>query len=193
MLNMRKLMVAMVGMGALAIAGCSASASVSAGKKANTAAVDSGAYVPAGEVLSVRLDDSVRSFDQGSQPFTATVQQPLVGMDGKVIVPSGAKVTGMAMAIAGNDEQVLRLRFDSIQLVNGDTEALSARVLSAGNYKIARADQRDHGYATVRPKPYADDGRATPYYGYYEGNQREIRLNAGTNVRLELTQPISLR
>lgn len=175
------------------LGGCASSGSSSSGLKGPPTEI-AGAYVPAGEFMRVRLDKELRSFESGRQHFTATVETPLVDSHGYMVVPAGAKVHGQALSIEANRERVLRIELSDIELANGRTADLDARVLSAGNYKLARSEQlTPSGYATIHPKPYAADGRAAPYHGYYVGNQREVRLGQGTTLRLELTSPIVLR
>jgi hypothetical protein len=182
-----------VTLGALTLAGLSGCASSGSGQRSPTSGI-AGAYVPAGEFLRVKLDRELRSFDSGRQNFTATVQSPLVDSHGYMVIPAGAKVHGQALSIEANGERVLRIELNDVETTNGRTAKLDARVLSAGNYKLSRPEQlTPGGYATIHPKPYAADGRAAPYHGFYIGNQREVRLGQGTTLRLELTSPIILR
>lgn len=183
-----------VTLGVVTLAGFGGCASTGSSGLHGPTTTIAGAYVPAGEFMRVRLDNELRSFESGRQPFTATVETPLVDSHGYMVIPAGAKVRGQALAIHANHERVLRLELNDIELANGRTANLDARVLSAGNYKLARAEQlTPGGYATIHPKPYAADGRAAPYHGFYVGNQREVKLGLGTTLRLELTSPIVLR
>ena len=78
--------------------------------------------VPAGTVITVRLNDAVGTkISQSGQTFTATVAQPVEG-DGRTVIPDGAEATGTVVTAtpAGRFKggSVLQLKLDSVT-ING--------------------------------------------------------------------------
>lgn len=104
------------------------------GRRAETART-AGGVVPAGSVVSVRLDRQLStSANEGGDPFTATTTQPLLDDLGRVALPAGSVVRGRVLGVDGADADgetsMLVLGFESIS-GGGHTYALSGTVVDA--------------------------------------------------------------
>lgn len=89
--------------------------------------------LPAGTQLSVRLEDSVSSAQQHSgDSFAATVSAPVV-MDGKTVIPKGARATGHVVEARASGHLKtparLALRLDSVE-VDGKPYSLETATIS---------------------------------------------------------------
>jgi len=104
------------------------------GRRAETART-AGGVVPAGSVVSVRLDQQLStSANEEGDPFTATTTQPLLDDLGRVALPAGSVVRGRVLGVDGADADgetsMLVLGFESIS-GGGHTYALSGTVVDA--------------------------------------------------------------
>jgi hypothetical protein len=166
----------------------------------------SGPFVQAGTTFRVKLDGPLGT--QLSKPgdsFSATLIDPLVDLEGHVLVPAGAKLRGK---IANVDQGVaprLRLSFNTIETEGGaacschvgpQPHALpvEARVVRTRSveypgqplYSSYPGDPSIDRNAAVRVDPtvysYAP-GTSGPY-------SRELELPMGSEMVLELTRPL---
>jgi hypothetical protein len=163
----------------------------------------SGRFVPAGQQLSVRLEQPLDTQDspRGAR-FTATVTQPLFDSSGAVLVPAGARLRGHLHSVAGTTGERLRLRFEGIDTVLGFAP-ISARVDHADYQTYAGAPRVVADY----PGWYGGSLGAYPYpmgggpgyrswyggWGYYDYDvyiPREVHLPAGSTMNLTLTRPL---
>jgi len=98
--------------------------------------------VPIGTTIAVRMDETLSTKDsQPGQPFTATIADPIVGLDGTVLIPSGAKVRGRVTAVEKSDRvgetAVIKLAFESVSF-DGRSYPLQATVVEANPERRTR-------------------------------------------------------
>lgn len=104
------------------------------GRRSETART-TGGVVPAGSVVSVRLDQQLStSANEEGDPFTATTTQPLLDDAGRAAIPAGAVVRGRVLGVDGADADgetsMLVLGFESIAS-GGRTYDFSGTVVDA--------------------------------------------------------------
>lgn len=88
-------------------------------------------HIPAGAELSVRLTNKVASETTAPQSVQAVVIAPVV-VDGNIVLPSGAEVTGVVKDVkAAADGQRAQLRFEFTQMVSGTYRTPFAGVVSS--------------------------------------------------------------
>jgi hypothetical protein len=111
--------------------------------------------LPAGTLLSVRLNDAISADGKGAgATFTATLDEPII-IDGRIVVPRGASVVGQVesgeSANASDRRGYLRLTLNSME-VGGRDLALNTSTLFArgttGKAQVHRA-----GGSTVQLEP----------------------------------------
>jgi hypothetical protein len=98
--------------------------------------------LPAGTLLAVRLLNSISASNPSTNlPFEGTIDRT-VAMDGNVMVPEGAMVTGHVEAArvskAQSDAGYVRLVLDSIDVGGVDTPVRTSTVFARGNAGIVR-------------------------------------------------------
>lgn len=77
--------------------------------------------VPRGTVLNVRLDQELNTTTtRVGDNFTVTVQEPLVAVNGQIVVPEGTTISGMVTGVGAtdqpNEQAAIRLNFLRINL-----------------------------------------------------------------------------
>ena len=121
----------------LVSAACSRGATVEgyeAPTPAATAAPATGASLPEGSTIQVRLDDSLGTDrNKAGDRFTATVSQAITATNGATVVPVGAKVhgtiTGLDDSDRAGDNAYIRLDFDRLS-IGGRDYAFDADVVA---------------------------------------------------------------
>lgn len=91
--------------------------------------------VPIGTTFAVYLDDPLSTeTSRPGDPFTATLRDPLVGPDGHVLLPTGAKVRGRVTDVAASDRAgdtaVIKLAFEAVSF-DGRSHPMRAAVVEA--------------------------------------------------------------
>ncbi len=165
--------------------------------------------IPAGTVMTVRLDSAVgsKSSNQGDT-FTATVADP-VEVDGTVVIPKGAEASGTvheavpAGRIKGGSK--LRISLDHITINGKRYQIASSSVEQAGKGRGKRTAAMGGGGAAVGAliggltgggKGAAIGalvgGGAGTAGAAYTGN-RDIELPAETALSFKLTEPLTVK
>jgi hypothetical protein len=111
--------------------------------------------VTANTQFQVSLDETLSSKNSHSgDSFTATLSEPLRSSHGDVLIPSGAKLYGVVQdAESGKVFASMRgkgkliLRFNEIELANGQRQAIPTTLLNVGSNK-ARASANQEGEIT---------------------------------------------
>lgn len=103
--------------------------------------------VPVGTTLAVTLNQTLAT-DQNApgDAFTARVSEPVLGLDGSVIIPAGATVRGRVTAVEKSDRigetAVIKLAFESIAF-GGGSYPLQASVVKAHPERRTRTSGRE--------------------------------------------------
>jgi len=149
-----------------------------------------GTFGQAGQRFQVSLDqpiDTLESVRRGT--FTAHVVSPILGSDGRVLVPAGAAVTGEVRSLGSLETPYIRVRFDTVETVHG-AAPLQARLRAADYHEymgpwITGYDVGYRsGYAWGGGPSYAND------WYYVAFRPTEVRLPAGARLDLVLTRPL---
>jgi hypothetical protein len=161
-----------------------------------------GPYAPAGQRFSVRLDqaiDTQESLRRGT--FTARLQTPLVGADGRVFAAAGTTVSGHIRSLGSMESPRVLLRFDSIDTVFGPAP-LQASLRGAQyrrypgpvlysvwpGYPVYDGYWGAYGWGPIGGGPgYAYYGG---YWDYFPYRPPEVHLPAGARMDLLLTRPL---
>lgn len=98
--------------------------------------------VPTGTTFAVHLDNMLATDqNQVGDPFTATISDPIVDVDGRVLLPVGAKVRGRVTAAEKSDRvgetAVITLAFESVSF-DGQSYPLQASVVEANPERKTR-------------------------------------------------------
>lgn len=124
--------------------------------------------LPAGTLLSVRLNDAISADGRAGATFTATLDEPIV-IDGRMLVPRGAAVAGQVESAERTNPSdrrgYLRLMLNSIE-VGGHDLTLSTSTLFA--------------------KGALGNAQGPPYGG------SAVQLESGRRLTFRLTEPLSL-
>ena len=136
--------------------GASQSATPAAGEKRQTVAKEPAAkpaVLPAGTVLTVRTASALGSkISSSGQAFDATVARP-VEMDGKVIIPEGARATGQVTEAVPlgrfKGGSRLRVTLDSVTVDGKSYPIQTSSVAEAGKGKGKRTAVMAGGGAAV--------------------------------------------
>lgn len=91
-------------------------------------------YMPAGTLLEVELDQTIGTDESNvGDRFTATVTRPVIAQTGQVVVPEGAKVSGVITGLDESDnigdQAAIRINFDRLTTYQGRTYPFSADVV----------------------------------------------------------------
>jgi hypothetical protein len=161
-----------------------------------------GPFVQAGSVFSVAIDAPIDTFytPPGTR-FTATVKTPLDGVDGRVLVPAGAKVRGTLASVGTADAPLIRMELDSVDTVAG-TLPLRAAVRWAQHYDWTGPPTPEPYASYVYSEGFLDYGTssAAPGVSTYgrsaEGRTmmqpKEVHVPQGAVIQLELTEALIL-
>jgi len=127
-------------------------------------------------------------------PFTATVENALVGPDGVTVVPVGAKVRGRLVSTGSVTDPRLKLELNAIDTAFGPAP-LEAKVRHAQRNEYAGPPVFVPTYSDAYLYPY--DAYAWGWWrpygggpGYLPYSPREIHIPRGASVQLELTRPL---
>ncbi|HVO82464.1 MAG TPA: hypothetical protein VMT28_17170 [Terriglobales bacterium] len=136
-------------------AGQEGSAAPSAGTSAGAAKAEASkaVVVPAGTVLTVRLGEALGSkISQTGQSFTATLADP-VEVDGKTVVPAGAKATGTVVDAKPlgrfKGAASLQIKLTSINVNGSDRSIETSSIVRAAKGKGKRTATMIGGGAGV--------------------------------------------
>lgn len=164
--------------------------------------------LPAGTLIPVRFNETLSSHDSTSgQPFSAQVTQD-VAVDGVVVVPAGATVTG-SVSEASVPRKVggrarLSLSFERLQLADGQTVPISAAFAGAGRSEAPK-DAAIIGGSTLggvvlgEAVDKGEGGIVGGVVGAIAGTVAAVKtkgkpvvLPAGTVMSLELNAPATI-
>src|SRR5690606_20967461 len=98
--------------------------------------------VPTGTQFAIRLEDELSTeTNQPGDPFTAVLDDPIVSVDGTVLIPAGAKVRGRVTAAEKSDRvgetAVIKVAFEAISF-GGRSYPLQASVVEANPERRTR-------------------------------------------------------
>lgn len=98
--------------------------------------------VPTGTTFAVHLDEGLATDEnEVGDPFSATLSDPIVDMNGQVLLPAGAtvrgRVTGLEKSDRVGDSAVIRLAFESVSF-EGRSYPLQATVVEANPERRTR-------------------------------------------------------
>lgn len=101
--------------------------------------------VPTGTTFAVHLDEMLATDqNQAGDPFTATLSDPIVDLDGRVLLPVGAKIRGRVTAAEKSDRvgetAVITLAFESVSF-DGRSYPLQASVVEANPERKTRTSK----------------------------------------------------
>lgn len=164
--------------------------------------------VPAGTMLSLRLDDTLSSHETATGAvFSAEVLQE-VSVDGRVAVPAGSILQGHVSEarppkkIGGR--AVLALSFDTLRPSDGDSVAISARLTQVGKSEVAK-DATIIGASTIGGAILGeaiDDGDGDVVgaivggiagaVGAHKSKGKPVVLPSGTKLQIELESDVSI-
>ncbi len=184
-------------------------------------AAQSGAPVPAGTVLMVRLDTTLATFSNHvGDPFRGSITQAIV-VDGKTLIPAGASVEGRVTKINEprriSGKPTIGILPEAVILPGGeryyldatltDTNIPGSDVNNEGQFKGPSHDRRD----TIEQGSGAAGGMligglvggpvgvlvggmigAGGTTGHWLAKHRSATLPAGTELTLELNRPLTL-
>jgi hypothetical protein len=168
---------------------------------------DGGPVVPVGTAISLRLEDGV---DTGASMvgdvFRARVEADVRAADGAIVVRRGSELHGRVASIGRKGIPQLRLWLESIDTVQGP-EGLRASLRTGrpieypGAEPQGRVDSLCDGQSTPDPfcASYMDliRDKSAGEHGFgrlppLDPRPAEVRLPAGTRLRLVLTEPMQL-
>ena len=103
--------------------------------------------VPTGTTFAIQLDETLGTDrNRPGDPFEATLTDPIVAVDGTVLVPSGAKVRGRVtaaeMSSRAGETAVIKLAFESVSF-GGRSYPLRASVVEANPERRTRTSTRE--------------------------------------------------
>jgi len=101
--------------------------------------------VPSGTAMSIRLNQTLSTETSSvGDGFTATLIEPVIGADGRTIIPSGATVRGRVTAVKPSgrvgETALLKVAFESISF-GGDSHRLDATVVEANPERRTRTSR----------------------------------------------------
>jgi hypothetical protein len=181
----------------MAFTGCAKRHSVTAGTiDVQGAAADA----PVGTEFTVSMNRAIGTLQsREGEPFTATVDTPIVAQDNKILVPRGALLHGKIARVESGEALMLALDFERIETVRGTAE-IHAELRTAERFVVWGPDHRSglHDAAFYPPNawPVGQFGSDLAYYEYafafYDPIGRAIRIPRGADLDLVLTQPLRL-
>lgn len=98
--------------------------------------------IPAGTTFAVRLNETLSTGEsQPGQEFTASLTDPIVAMDSRVVIPSGATVRGRVTAVEPSgrvgETALIKLAFEALSFA-GQSYPLQATVVEANPERRTR-------------------------------------------------------
>jgi len=184
-------------------------------------AAQTGAPVPAGTVLMVRLDTTLATFsNRVGDPFRGSITQPIV-VEGKTVIPAGAAVEGRVTKITEprriSGKPTIGILPEAVILPTGeryyldatltDTNIRGTDVNNEGQFKGSGHDRHDTivqgggaaggmliGGLVGGPVGVLVGGviGAGGTTGLWLGKHRSAALPAGTELTLELNRPMTM-
>jgi hypothetical protein len=191
---------------AAAVAGCSGTTAIRSVQprtpQINTAAIR-GAYAPSGTRIAVRLDQSLSTETAlRGQTFTARLLTPVRANDGRIIAREGATVAGVVAGVRRGRSPIIEVEFTRIDTDSGPASLTVAvrdadRVIYRGDSNAPMPSvsyyQSTAVYTPTFGGPFQySNGPADSSYGtpVYVGPPREVRLDRGATLQLQLTRPL---
>lgn len=188
---------------------------------ATTLAAQTGAPVPAGTALMVRLDTTLATFsNRVGDPFRGSITEPVV-VDGKTVIPAGATIEGRVTKVAEprriHGKPTIGILPEAVILPTGERYYLDATLTDAnipgsdvnteGQFKGSGHDRHDtimQGGGTAGgmligglvggPVGILVGGAigAGSSTGFWLTKHRSATLPAGTQLTLELNRPLTM-
>ncbi len=188
---------------------------------ATTLAAQTGAPVPAGTALMVRLDTTLATFsNRVGDPFRGIITEPVV-VDGKTVIPAGATIEGRVTKVAEprriHGKPTIGILPEAVILPTGERYYLDATLTDAnipgsdvnteGQFKGSGHDRHDtimQGGGTAGgmligglvggPVGILVGGAigAGSSTGFWLTKHRSATLPAGTQLTLELNRPLTM-
>lgn len=161
-----------------------------------------GPYVQAGTIFSMKTDEPLDTFyTPPGTHFTGTVVTPILGADGRVLVPYGSKVRGTVVSVGDPDIPRIRVDLQNIDTVAG-TVPLHAAVMHAQHYDWAGPPTPEPYASYIYPYDFLEYGSDTSApgtappaektYGATMMQPREVRVPAGALVQVQIVDPLAL-
>jgi hypothetical protein len=151
--------------------------------------------IPAGTVVTIRLQSSLSStVSRSGDSFQAVLDEPIV-VGGKIVAPPGAQVTGSVLAakVSGgpHDPGYLRVTLASI-VMNGkaaalETSSIFAKGGSSERRKLAAAKQSIPDGKGMPAEPALDSSD-----GSLNSGLEDVKFSTGRRLTFRLTQPLHL-
>lgn len=156
-------------------------------------------YVPAGTLLTVRLDQPLDSFyTAAGSTFTATVVTPLRDERGATLVRDGARLHGTFVSSGAPDDPRVLVRIDTVDTAAG-TLPISAAVREAQHVDWVAPLRPTATFQDEYPYALLEDGAgatfrppelAVPNVGYAFRHPKEVWVPRGALMELQLTRPL---
>ncbi|HVY44704.1 MAG TPA: hypothetical protein VHB21_02450 [Minicystis sp.] len=152
---------------------------------------------PVGREFTVELDRPIGTdVSYAGDFFTATLTTPILATNGAVLVPAGAHVRGTVSQVT-LDPPSVTVRFDTVHTDQGD-EAFDAAVIGTPGGVGIKGGLRavdESRFSTLTPREPVGVTAALPSAqpGFVaDGTREQIRIPAGTKLRLMLTGPFAV-
>jgi peptidoglycan hydrolase-like protein with peptidoglycan-binding domain len=172
------------------------------------AAAQSRLVLPAGSVILVRTTAPLQSASaQSGQTFETTVEQS-VGVDEYTIIPEGSRIRGqitVARPATRQQSGVIEVVFDRIVLSDGTSVPITGKLTSTDSAE-RRQIERDPNARVVLVGERGGIGAAIAGAGRSQSPNnifaalgsmlsegRDVNVQAGTTLAVEIEQPVSLR
>jgi hypothetical protein len=141
-------------------------------------------YAPAGTAFNASLDQAVDTrLSSPGQAVTATLMQPILALNGDVLVPEGAQLRGRIESIYHEPFPRIVLSFDSLALREG--------VVPVGVSVVAAQESRYRtlpsppGVTSLQAGTQTPEASPTPSSGV-----QQVSMAKGSALKLSLTTPI---
>lgn len=170
-----------------AFLGCGGATTSRTVPRTEVSAKPAGAVV-AGSDVNATLGDPISTKDSSpGDPFVARVDDPLVTIDGTVLVTGGSVLRGHVVRVTRGPTPRLDVAFDTIETRDGPVRIRAILVDVGGQGQVITlrmGDPADGGISTSREAigggPSAEDERVP-----------ELTLPQGTRIRLMLLEPLA--
>ncbi len=149
--------------------------------------------VPSGVSFHATLDGPLSSQHASvGDRITATLDEPLRGLDGAGLVPKGAKLHGHILEVGREGVNRLVLQFDTLEF-GGTERRISAQVTRIDTTRVVASHADDASSLSADVYPILPRPVAAPEVGGGPPpTQLPLELDAGAGVQLYLSQPFVL-
>lgn len=145
---------------------------------------------PSGMTFHATLDGPLSSLLANvGDGITATLDEPLLALDGAVVAPKGAKLRGRILALGREGVQHVVVQFDTLE-VHGRQNRIQVRIIRVESARVVAADVLNPDSVAVEvypPMPRTLEGREMGGGPSPEG--LPLELPAGAGIRLFLARP----